>query len=257
LTPIRAARKVEMIDGLVEWAGEVVMSASNGASSTKGTTSLEVAFKGDPDIAVLKRQLKKVPLTQSRSGELLDVRIIDKMMAKSRRRLVGVYLISLGIALLAVIPWAWSFASRAVAAQQAVSASFLGQQFNATPEFSMVLIVLLTATLGSVSVLAMTFSARTGRETLERGFFWWYLTRPISAAGLGLVFYLAFVSGFLAATTSTGQPTLIVAATIGGLAGLFTDQVYKKLFSVLGLVDSGKRASGTNTAGADVADSAG
>jgi hypothetical protein len=116
----------------------------------------------------------------------------------------------------------------------------------------MVLIVLLTAALGSVSVLAMTFSARTGRETLERGFFWWYLTRPISAAGLGLVFYLAVVSGFLAAATSAGQPTLIVAATIGGLAGLFTDQVYRKLFSVLGLVDSSKRASGTTTAGTSV-----
>ena len=230
-------------------AGEADMSTSNGASSTRKTTSLAVAFKGDPDIAVLKRQLEKVPQTQSGSGELLEVRIIDRMMTKWRRRLVGVYLVSLGIALLAVIPWAWSFASRAVVGKRSVSASFLGTEFTATPEFSMVLIVLLTATLGSVAVLAMTFSARTGRETLERGFLWWYLTRPISAAGLGLVFYMAVVSGFLAAATSTGQPTLIVAATIGGLAGLFTDQVYRKLFSILGLVDSSERASGTNTAG--------
>ena len=229
------------------------MVASNGIPPAKRTTSFQVAFKGEPDMAVLKRQLKRVPLTQSGSGQLLEVKVIDKMMVKSRRRLVGVYLIVLGIALLAVIPWAWSFASRALAAKAAVPASFLGRPFNATPEFSMVLIVLLTAALGSVAVLAMTFSARTGRETLERGFFWWYLTRPISAAGLGLVFYLAVVSGFLAAATSAGQPTLIVAATIGGLAGLFTDQVYRKLFSVLGLVDSSKRASGTTTAGDSVA----
>ena len=231
---------------------EIVMAASNGNQPGKKTTSLQVAFKGEPDMAVLRRQLEKVPQAQSGSGQLLEVKVIDKLMVKSRRRLVGVYLIGLGTALLAVIPWAWSFASRAVAAKQAVPASFLGQPFNATPEFSMVLIVLLTAALGSVSVLAMTFSARTGRETLERGFFWWYLTRPISAAGLGLVFYLAVVSGFLAAATSAGQPTLIVAATIGGLAGLFTDQVYRKLFSVLGLVDSSKRASGTTTAGTSV-----
>lgn len=231
------------------------MSTSNGASSKRRTTSLAVAFTGDPDIAVLKHQLETVPQRQPDAGELLDVQIIDKMMAKSRRRLVGAYLISLGIALLAVIPWAWSFASRAVAGNRSVTASFLGADFTASPEFSMVLIVLLAATLGSVAVLAMTFSARAGRETLERGFLWWYLTRPISAAGLGLIFYMAVVSGFLAAATSTGQPTLIVAATIGGLAGLFTDQVYRKLFSVLGLVDSSERASGTNTAGDSVGDS--
>src|ERR1035437_5310742 len=61
LTPIRTARKVEMIDGLVEWAGEVVMSASNGASSTKGTTSLR------PPRVVIRKPLRFMPRRGSRS----------------------------------------------------------------------------------------------------------------------------------------------------------------------------------------------
>lgn len=224
------------------------MPQSDGVVPSNVTT-LQVEIKGNPDTAALKRLPKKVPEAQSGSGELLDVMIIDRIMAKSRRRLVGVYLLLFGLVLLAVIPWAWSFASRAVSRNTQVAASFLGYQFRPTPEFSLVLIVLLTAALGSVAVLAMTFSARTGRETLERGFLWWYLTRPISAAGLGIVFYMAFVSGFLTAATASGRPTLIIAAAIGGLAGLFTDQVLRKMYKVLGLVDSSQPASETNSAG--------
>jgi hypothetical protein len=220
--------------------------------------TLHLEFKGNPDIPAFKRQLREVPEAQSGAGELLDVMIIDKMMANSRRRLVGVYLVLFGLVLMAVLPWAWSFASRAISRKGHVAASFLGYQFSPTPEFSLLLIVMLTAAVGSVAVLAMTFSARTGRETLERGFLWWYLTRPISAAGLGIVFFMAVVSGFLTEATTAGQPTLFSAAAIGGLAGLFTDQVLRKMYKALGLVDSSKPASESDSAGkVPGADSAG
>lgn len=176
------------------------------------------------------------------------------LMEKWRRRGLGAYLVVLGLALLAVIPWAWSFASRVVDAKAGttVRAHFLGAAFTPTGEFSLVLIVMLTALMGSVAVLAMTFSSRAGHETLERGYVWWYLTRPISAAGLGLLFYMTVTAGFFTATTSTDRPALVLAAAIGGLAGLFTDQVLKKMRTVLGLLPTHTRASGKNDTPAPV-----
>jgi hypothetical protein len=227
------------------------MSDLNGGSGTREIASLQVKFKNHPDLADLTRRMKTVLGAQAEPGELLEVKIIEpaltsrtpKKMARSRRVLVGVYLLVLGVTLLAVIPWAWSFASRAIAGQK-VAASFLGRfPFTPTAEFSMVLIVMLSAILGSVVVLALTFSARAGCETLERGFLWWYLTRPISAAGLGLLFYMAFVAGFFSASPAQSSQALILAAAIGGLAGLFTDQVRQKMSKVLGLLPTSELAS--------------
>lgn len=155
------------------------------------------------------------------------------------------YLIVFGVALLATIPWAWSFASRLVSgkAGTTVSVHFLGVGFTPTAEFSLLLIVLLAAMLGSVAVLTLTFSSRAGHGTLESGYVWWYLTRPITAAALGLLFYVAIMAGFFSATTTQGHPALVIAAAIGGLAGLFTDQVLKKMRSILALLPTNKTAS--------------
>lgn len=227
------------------------MTDPTGASHRKDITNLQVALEGHPDIADVRRRFERILHEQPGATEVLDVQIVDRRMSKGRRRGVGAYLILLGVAVLAVMPWAWSFASRATDGKQ-VTASFLRWQFTPTPEFSMVLIVLLTAILGSVAVLAMTFSDRAGHETLERGYLWWYLTRPISAAGLALAFYMAFVAGFFSAATATDRPALIVAAAIGALAGLFTDRVLKKMYKVLGLFDTSEPASRKDAQGNDV-----
>lgn len=229
------------------------------ASTDKEVTSLLMAFEGHPDAKDLRRRLGEVLKAQPGSGELLDLKIIDpralwhrpKLMSKRSKTWVGVYLIGVGLALLSVMPWVWSFASRVVDGKQ-INASFLGLRFTPTAEFSLILVVLLTAALGSVAVLGKTFSARAGHETLEQGYLWWYLTRPITAAGLGLAFYMAFVAGFFSATTATDRPALVIAATIGGLAGLFTDQVLKKMSNVLGLLPTSKPASELDDEGNDI-----
>lgn len=234
------------------------MTVPGTSRKPKEVASLLVEFDGHPDAADLKRRLKDVLETASGKGELLDVQIIDptaalhpsRSMSRKSRVFVGGYLLVFGAALLAVIPWAWSFASRVIDGRN-ITASFLNLSFTPTPEFSMVLIVLLAAVTGSVVVLTLTFADRAGHETLEQGYLWWYLTRPISAAGLGLLFYMAFISGFFNAATEKDSQALILAATIGGLAGLFTDQVLKKMSTVLGLMPTTELASGKDNSGKD------
>jgi hypothetical protein len=165
-------------------------------------------------------------------------------MPRTRRRIIGGYLTTLGLALLAVLPWAWSLAYHA-SDKPAPRAHFLGLGFTPSPEFSLIAIVILAALLGSVAVLLLTFSSRAGHETLERGYLWWYLTRPITAAGIGVLFYMAVLAGYFNQAVTSGHATLIAAAAIGGLAGLFTDQILSKMRSVLGLTAFDKAAAGT------------
>jgi hypothetical protein len=69
-----------------------------------------------------------------------------------------------------------------------------GVKFSPSAGFSLLLIVLLTAMLGSVAVLRLTFSSRAGtgisrvatRSTSQR---------PISAVALGLLVYMAVTAG--------------------------------------------------------------
>jgi hypothetical protein len=54
---------------------------------------------------------------------------------------------------------------------------------------------------------------------------------------------MAFIAGFFSAAPAKSSQALILAATIGGLAGLFTDQVRQKMSKVLGLLPTSELAS--------------
>ncbi len=164
---------------------------------------------------------------------------------------IGCYLIALGAVALAVLPWAWSLATSTISSSAAgkagtIQAHFLGLGFTPTTEFSLVIIVILMAIIGSVAVLILTFSSRAGHETLERGYLWWYLTRPIAAAGVGVLFYMTVIAGYFNQAAAHGRAALVVAAAIGGLAGLFTDQVLQKMRGVLGQKPFEESAAGTD-----------
>lgn len=60
------------------------------------------------------------------------------------------------------------------------------------------------------------------------------MTRPFTAAAIGVLAYALVQAGFFGAG-STSNSDLLAAATIGGLAGLFTDQLLRKMRSALGL----------------------
>ena len=155
-------------------------------------------------------------------------------MSTWSRRAIGVYLVVLGSALIATTLWAWSFANAVVADGRSVRPHFLGIGFRPTAAFSVLLIVGLTAALGSVAVMAVTFAGRSGRHTLEAGWEWWYATRPIVATAVALLTYMVVLAGFFDTTVNGDRPELIVAAAVGAMAGLFTDRILAKLRDLLG-----------------------
>src|SRR5215469_11883295 len=165
---------------------------------------------------------------------------------------IGCYLAALATAVLAITPWAWSLATNSVG-HAANQARFLGLPFRATTEFNLIIIVMLMSVLGSMAVMIITFANRAGQETLEHGFLWWYLIRPFAAAGVGVLFYMAIIAGFFNQTSARGRSALVLAAAIGGLAGLFTDNVVQKMRALLGLSSFSESAANakpdTNTQG--------
>jgi hypothetical protein len=188
-----------------------------------------------PDVAELQERLTKV-LEDGHAGRLVEAHFEDRSMHASRRRFVAIYLSVLGLGLLAILPWLWSSANQAIAAESPVLVHFAGLGFNLSADAALALTTTAMGMIGSVVVLLLTFTNRAVHETLERGALWWYLTRPITGAMLGLLFYLAVIAGFFNAATASDRPALIVAAAVGALAGLFTDQVIKKMQGILGLL---------------------
>lgn len=158
-------------------------------------------------------------------------------MSPRMRRAVGWYLVSLGTAVVAALLWTGSFAAELIGPQGAtpVRVHFLGFGFTPTPTFSLLLIVVLTAAAASFAVMSIVFASRAGLRTLEPRWEWWYLTRPLISSVIALVVYEAIVAGFFDATPAVDRASVAFAAAVGGLTGLFTDQILGKLRSMLGL----------------------
>ena len=119
-----------------------------------------------------------------------------QLMRGSLRLGIGVYLIVLGVALLAAILWSWSFASSLISANSGITVALylFGVKFFPSAGFSLLLIVLLTTMLGSVAVLRITFSSRAGTG-FSRVATCGGSQRPISAVALGLLVYMAVTAG--------------------------------------------------------------
>ena len=145
---------------------------------------------------------------------------------------IGCYLTVLATLVLAITPWAWSLATSSVG-HTTDRARFLGLTFRPTTEFNLIIIVMLMSFLGSMAVMIITFTNRAGHGTLEQGFVWWYLTRPFAATAVGVLFYMAIIAGFFNQNSAKGRSALVLAAAIGGLAGLFTDSVLQKMSGAL------------------------
>jgi hypothetical protein len=163
---------------------------------------------------------------------------MQEPMSENARRAIGCYLVVVGLVMLVLVPWAWSVAWRANESGTGdASATFLGVDLTVSAPATLLTMVVLMAVIGSVTVMTLVFAARAGHGTLEQTYLWWYVTRPVSAAGLGVLVYTFVVAGFFDfATIEDGStPALVVAAAIGALAGLFTDQVLDRVRWVLGL----------------------
>jgi len=163
-------------------------------------------------------------------------------MGRTARTTIGTWILVLSALALGHLPWAWSLAVMLGNSKSTVQAHWFGQAFTPQKTTILLMIVILTAVIGSAATLGLTFSHRLGYGKLEKGWGWWYVTRPFTAAAIGVLAYALVQAGFFGAG-STSNSDLLAAATIGGLAGLFTDQLLQKMRSVLGLSAFLKSAS--------------
>jgi hypothetical protein len=154
------------------------------------------------------------------------------------RRLIGAINFAEAVVTLIGLVAAYGIAERLVAAQESVGPSGIatrtvhwwGPDFTVTLNMSLLIVGAAAGAVGSVIHQSMVFAQRAGTETLERGFVWWYLLRPVWSALLGSVVVIAVNTGLISIgdeTTSTAGVTVLVM--MGCLAGLFTDQAMQRL----------------------------
>ncbi len=159
------------------------------------------------------------------------------------RRLIGTINLAEAVLALAGLVAAYGIAERLVSAQETAgpgdvatrTVRWWGPDYTTTLNMSLLIVGAAAGAVGSVIHQSMVFAQRAGLETLERGFVWWYLLRPVWSALLGSVVVVAVNTGLISIgdeTTSTAGVTVLVMT--GCLAGLFTDQAMRRLRPMLG-----------------------
>lgn len=169
------------------------------------------------------------------------------VMAPRARRLIGTANVLLGVVALVALIAAYGLAERLVLAQEAAAeegglatrtVTWWGPDITVTLAMSLILVGATAGVAGSVVQQSLLFASRAGLETLERGYVWWYVLRPVWSALLGAVVVITANAGLVSIgddTTSSSGVTVLVTA--GALAGLFTDQVLLRLQTLLGATD--------------------
>lgn len=156
---------------------------------------------------------------------------------------VGLAHVVLGVLSLLTLVGTYGLAERLVIAQErtteggiaAVSATWWGPDFSISLSMSLLLVGAAAGVVGSMVQQSIVFAERSGHRTLQYGFVWWYVLRPVWSALLGAVVVLTFNAGLISIgdrTTSAAGVTVLV--TVGCLAGLFTDQALDRLAPLLG-----------------------
>ena len=164
-------------------------------------------------------------------------------MSRTSRFVVGLWLFAVSLLSVAGIYWAWTEVEQVEADGRPVSAHWLVASFPVSADTGLLALVAFAAIAGSAVHCIVVFSERAGRRTLERDYLWWYLLRPLGAALLGVLFYFAVRAGLMTLGAAAGPPSPAAGATVGALAGLFTDRVLQQMGRVLGSTDPATPAS--------------
>ena len=172
--------------------------------------------------------------------------LVERLMAPTQQRLVGIGNALAGIVALVALVWTYGLAEQMVSTQEAAPAGEVatrtiaswGPSISVTLATSLVLVGAAAGFVGSVVQQSIVFASRAGQQTLEGGYVWWYVLRPVWSALLGGVVVLTVNAGLVSigddTTSAAGVTVLVTAAAV---AGLFTDQALQRLRSVLGASD--------------------
>jgi hypothetical protein len=162
-------------------------------------------------------------------------------LRRSTKRLIVTLNLAEAVVGLVCLLAAYGLAERLVADQEAAGEGHVasrvvhwwGPDFSATLNMSLLIVGAAAGAVGSIIHQSMAFARSTGTE--ERRYVSWYLLRPLWSALLGAVAVIAVNTGLISigdeATSSAGVAVLVLT---GCLAGLFTDQVLRRLRRMLG-----------------------
>ncbi|NEA30704.1 hypothetical protein [Streptomyces sp. SID13031] len=159
------------------------------------------------------------------------------------RRMIGAINFAEAVLTLVGLVAAYGIAERLVSDQELAgpggiatrTIQWWGPDFTTTLNMSLLILGAAAGAVGSVIQQSMIFAQRAGLETLERGYVWWYLLRPVWSALLGSVVVVAVNTGLISiGDETTSEAGVAVLVMMGCLAGLFTDQALRRLRPMLG-----------------------
>lgn len=176
----------------------------------------------------------------------------DPRMTTAQRWFVGSGTLVAGVFGLVALVGAYGLTEELVVAQEGSGAGTLARQaitvgnlgFSLTLTMSLLLVGAAGGFVGSIVQQAIVFASRAGLGTLESGYVWWYVLRPVWSALLGSVIVIAINAGLISIgdqTTSAAGVTILASAA--AVAGLYTDKALQRLQSVLGATDPSELGS--------------
>jgi|1186.fasta_scaffold275966_1 hypothetical protein len=157
---------------------------------------------------------------------------------RSSRRVIVMINIAEAVVALPFLIAAYGLAEHLVAAQEVVGPHQVASQtihwgpvqFGVTLNMSLLIVGAAAGAVGSVIQQSMAF-ARSSRPDHQVA---WYLMRPLWSALLGSVSVIAVNTGLLSiGDETTSSAAVAVLVLTGCLAGLFTDQVLRRLRRML------------------------
>jgi hypothetical protein len=151
----------------------------------------------------------------------------------ARRVIVGINITEAVVALPCLVA-AYGLAERLVAAQEAAGPHRVASQsvvgLAVTLNMSLLIVGAAAGTVGSVIQQSMAFARGAGPDHQVA----WYVMRPLWSALLGSVSVIAVNTGLLSiGDETTSSAAVAVLVLTGCLAGLFTDQVLRRLRHML------------------------
>jgi len=124
-----------------------------------------------------------------------------------------------------------------------------GVTFPVGSETMLLLVMVLSAIIGSCVYSLSAISAYLGARKFNKDWDGWYISRPFIASGLSLIFYFLLNGGLLNQGANLSNLNIVGVAGFSGLIGLFSQQAIKKLHDVADtLFDTAPKS---NTSGSD------
>jgi hypothetical protein len=148
---------------------------------------------------------------------------------------LGLYLVSISILLVYLIFGFWpTYELDGSIATRDSTITLLGSavRFTASIEVRLILLVLVSAALGSYVHAATSFADFVGNRRLSSSWVWWYVLRMFIGASLALIFYFALRGGLLTAGAGASNISPFGVTAVAAMVGLFSKQATDKLSEV-------------------------